>query len=507
MLLTALFLAVQAQTIPAPVRAAADRIRADDLARDLNYFASDALMGRNTPSPGFDSAAAYITRRLRAAGLRPMGDNGSFSQYYNVRETLADTAQAWIETPAGRVAWGNGFYLRAYPRPLVGELELVNVGHGWLVPDHNLNPYDGVNVRGKAVIVTSRAGLPAGVTLRQIGRTFGTATPPWEAAYRQGAAAVIVIAPPTQDSTAERFPRSIGGLELDPPVPSAYAAVPLPVIVVSPEVGAGLQRATSVRFNLPAATNVVHRAHNVVAMIPGSDPRLRNEYVTLESHLDGAVGRAAIEGDSIYNSADDNASGSAGNLAIAEQIARGPRPKRSLIFIWDSGEERGLWGTRHFVANPPVPLDRVVAHFNIDMIGANRAPGSADSTERRATESDEVFLIGPGVLSADADSLLERVNRSYGNMRFNRAYDRSDHEFFYPRTDAGPFLERGVLTIGFTTGIHPRYHRPADEARYLDPEKIERVTRTVLVAAWMLADMPERPRLGALPPLVPRYTP
>ena len=140
------------------------------------------------------------------------------------------------------------------------------------------------------------------------------------------------------------------------------------------------------------------------------------------------------------------------------------------------------------------------------MIGANRAPGSPDATAQDTTGPNEVYLIGPGVLSAQADALLDAVNRSYLNLRFNRDHDRVDSEFFYPRTDAGPFLERGILTIGFTTGIHARYHAPSDESKFLDPKKMETITRTVLACAWMLADAPDRPRVDkSIPPTVPQY--
>src|SRR5690606_33020408 len=100
---------------------------------------------------------------------------------------------------------------------------------------------------------------------------------------------------------------------------------------------------------------------------------------------------------------------------------------------------------------------------------------------------------GPGVLSARADALLDRLNAEYLGMTFNREWDSADSEFFYPRTDAGPFLERGILTIGFTTGIHQRYHLPRDEAQFLDPKKIEAVARTVFVSLWSLANQDERP--------------
>jgi Zn-dependent M28 family amino/carboxypeptidase len=213
-----------------------------------------------------------------------------------------------------------------------------------------------------------------------------------------------------------------------------------------------------------------------------------------------------VDGDAIYNSADDNATGSAATLSIAERMI-GVRPKRSLIFIWDSGEERGLWGTRRFVHAPPVPLDRIVAHFNIDMIGANRAPGSTDESSPDVTGPNEVYLIGPGVLSTQTNALLEATNRAYLNLTFNRRYDTPESEFFYPRTDAGPFLERGILTIGFFTGLHPRYHQPADEATHLDPKKMELIARTVFASVWALAEAAERPRIDQpIPQTVPRYS-
>ena len=256
---------------------------------------------------------------------------------------------------------------------------------------------------------------------------------------------------------------------------------------------------------MPLAATTVYRPYNVVAILEGSDPQLRQEAVTVFSHLDGAVGSRTVDGDAVYNSADDNASGSAAVLNIAEQMAKGPRPRRTVVFVWDSGEEQGLWGTRWFVHAPPVPLSQVVAHVNVDMIGASRRPGSADAESKGVTERDEVFVIGTA-LSRQTAALLDRVNADYLKLRFNRSHDTADSEFFYPRTDAGPFLERGVLTIGFTTGIHDRYHLPSDEARALDAHQLHAITRTVFASIWTLAVSVERPRIDQpMPPSVPRY--
>ena len=522
--------AAPAQQIPRAVRAAADRITADALEHDLNYLSSDALRGRNTPSAGFDTAAAYIARRLELAGLRPLGDDGTFFQHYDLRDERIDTTAAALEIDGRRFRFGADFIMRSFAAGLSGTLPIVYVGHGWVVPSERIDPYAEVDVRGKVMLVHGLTP-PRNVEVRQIGRIIANASPPHVEAARRGAAAIIYIAPASAIAEWDEARRqNVTRLELDPIVPSAYADEAVTSVLVRPHVAeallagetaagadpvaraeagsfpASFQLRRTVTFAIPLASSVVHRPYNVVAMIEGGDPARRNEYVTIESHLDGAVGRSAQNGDSIYNAADDNASGSAANLALAEQLMTAPRPKRSMIFIWDSGEERGLWGTRRFVHDPPVPLENVVAHVNIDMIGASRAPGSPDSVSAETTGPNEVYLVGPGVLSARADSLLQRVNRAYLDLRYNRSFDRGDSQFFYPRTDAGPFLERGVLTIGFFTGLHARYHRPSDEARYLDPEKIEAIARTIFVSAWMLADAAERPGIDKeIPPTVPRH--
>jgi hypothetical protein len=523
--------AADAPILPAAVRAAADGIDAARLARDLEYLSSDALLGRNTPSPGFDSAAVYIARRLEAAGVRPLGDDGGWFQYYDLREESIDTAAAWIEIGGRRFRFGEDFVMRSFAGPLTGELPVVYVGHGYTVPGHDIDPYRDVDVRGKLVLVHGPPAVPPGVELQQIGRLTVNAGTPFVEAEQRGAAGILFIAgEPSLNGWSLLRRANTTRLELHPIVPSAYAALPVTSALLQPELidallagervdgaamreraeardyGASFQLDRTVTVNIPLASSATHRPYNVVAMIEGSDPVLRHQYIVIESHLDGAVGRAALDGDSIYNAADDNATGSAANLAIAEQMMRAPRPKRSIIFIWDSGEERGLWGTRHFVNSPPVPFDSIVALVNIDMIGANRAPGSADENSPDVTGPNEVYLTGPGVLSAQVDARLERVNREYRNTVFNRAFDRPDHEFFYPRTDAGPFLERGVLTIGYFTGLHRRYHRPNDEAQYLDPTKMEAIARTIFAGVWALADQTERPGIDrGIPPTVPRY--
>jgi hypothetical protein len=531
LLLCGLLLQSHPTTLPPAVRQAAERITADGLKKDLEFLSSDALKGRNTPSPGFDTAAEFVAARVKAAGLEPAGDGGTFFQRYTMRESELDTASASIEIEGRRFRFGDDFVLRAFAGPVAGTFPVVYAGHGWTIPDRTIDPFAGVDVKGKIVLAHGPRALPKGVDIPLIGRVNVGATTVFDEAHRRGAVAVILIAQAgALKGWAQLRGQNLVQRELAPTVPSAYAAVPITSVMVTAQVAealmsaervdgasistrgesqdypASFQLAKSIGVTLTPRTTTDHRPYNVVAVLKGSDPVLRDEYVVIESHLDGAVGSRAVNGDDIYNAADDNASGSAGTLAIAEALAAGPRPKRSTIFLWDSGEERGLWGTRFFVAHPPVALDRIVAEINVDMIGANRAPGSPDADAPGTTGPNEVYLIGPGVLSAGVDRLLEAVNRDYLNLRFNREHDRGDSQFFYPRTDAGPFLERGILAIGFTTGIHARYHGPADEARYLDANKMEAIARTIFAAAWLLADVPERPTIDKpMPATVPDY--
>jgi Zn-dependent M28 family amino/carboxypeptidase len=530
-LLVVSFQAASPPALPAPVRTAADGISAERLAADLAFLSSDALEGRATPSPGFDTAAEFIARRLQAAGVAPAGDAGAYFQRYRMVEARVVPADSFIEIGGTRLALDDGFVLRSFSAPTSVSAPVVYVGHGWVVPGQGVDAFAGLDVRGKIVLTHGPRAMPKGVPIQQLGRvTVGASNVTAEAA-RRGALAVLMIpqAGGQAGSWEQMRGQNLVRRELDPSVPSAYAAPAITTALLSrasadvllrgerydgatlvargdaEDYPAGFTLTKPVRLTI-TATTVTYRPYNVVATIEGSDPARRGEYLTVAAHLDGAVGTRAVDGDGVYNAADDNASGSAAMLSIVEQMMKAARPRRSILFLWDSGEEVGLWGTRHFVANPPVPLSSIVAHVNIDMIGATRAPGTADADSPDVPGPHEVYLIGPGVLSARTNALIERVNRGYLNMTLNRKDDRPESEFFYPRTDAGPFLERGILTIGWNTGLHRRYHQPSDEARYLDPVKIQAVARTVLATLWAMADAEERPSIDQpIPPSVPRY--
>lgn len=521
----------QGPVLSAPARAAADRISAPQLAWDVAQLASDDLKGRNTPSPGFDAAADYLIARLQKAGLTPAGDQGDFRQHYDLDDTRLDTARAGLTIGARRFAVGHDVAMRTLGLPKSGTVPVVYVGHGWTVPARGIDSFAGVDVSGALVLAHGPRVTPTGVGISQVGRVTVGARSVIDEAARRGAIGVLFI---TQASELLRWDdlRSGGQVrrEMVPNVPSAYATPETPSLLLSPDAtrallegemldgyaalqapeggpyAASFRLKKSVTLDLPLAQSTRLRPFNVVARLDGTDPTLRAEVVTVAAHLDGAVGTREVAGDAIYNAADDNASGSAGLLAIAEQMATA-RPKRSIVFVWDSGEEQGLWGIRWFVHAPPVPRSAIVAHVNVDMIGSSR-PDTAEPAEgvKGVTRRGEVYMLGPTVLSRQADALITRVNAEYQGVQLNRAFDRTDSEFFYPRTDAGPFLERGILTIGFNTGTHERYHLPSDEARALDPVQMQQVARLMFSVVWAVADAPQRIGIDQpMPASVPRH--
>ena len=225
------------------------------------------------------------------------------------------------------------------------------------------------------------------------------------------------------------------------------------------------------RFPVTVPSAPAGTGPNVVGILPGADPARAGQYVVLVAHMDHVgVGRP-VNGDSIRNGADDNASGTAGLMAIAEALAGvSPRPARSVLFIATSGEERGLLGARWFVRHPTVPLDSIVGLVNLDMIGRNRP--------------DSVYLNGWG--KSEVSDLVRRLAAEHPELGLSVGPDEEDRPVTPADSDHWPFQHRGVPYIFFYTGPHPDYHRPGDEPARVDADKASRVAR---LAALSLLEM------------------
>jgi Peptidase family M28 len=219
-------------------------------------------------------------------------------------------------------------------------------------------------------------------------------------------------------------------------------------------------------------------APNLAAVLEGRDRRLRREYVAVSAHLDH-VGVRPGRADSVYNGADDNASGVAGLLAIAEAFSRPEaRPARSLLFLVPSGEEKGLWGSAYYVDHPTVPLHDVVADLNMDLIGRNW--------------HDSVIVTGTDM--STLGETLHRVNAARPQLRMAPLADRWPEERIFYRSDHYNFAVKGVPVLFFTSGTHADYHQPSDDADLIDVEKASRLVRLVFHVGAAVANAPERPR-------------
>jgi Zn-dependent M28 family amino/carboxypeptidase len=203
----------------------------------------------------------------------------------------------------------------------------------------------------------------------------------------------------------------------------------------------------------------------------------------------GAPGRVTkgAEDDRIWNGADDDGSGTVAVMALAKTFAAGPRPKRSLLFVWHAGEERGLLGSRYFADYPSVPMDQIVAQLNIDMIGRNR--------DDKASEANTVYLVGSDRISTELHNLNGAANGELPkpltlNYEFN---DPTDLEQIYYRSDHYSYAVKGVPIIFFTTGLHADYHANTDEVSKIEFEKMTRITQLIYETGWRVANLDHAP--------------
>jgi Zn-dependent M28 family amino/carboxypeptidase len=249
--------------------------------------------------------------------------------------------------------------------------------------------------------------------------------------------------------------------------------------------------------------------HNVVGIVRGSDEVLNQTYVAFGAHYDhvgyseaelrqgggGGPGRVTpgASADRIWNGADDDGSGTVALMALARAFAGQPRPKRSLLFVWHAGEERGLLGSRYFVDYPSVPLDAIVAQLNADMIGRNR--------DNNPTEADTVYLVGSDRISTELHEISRDANGALPapltlNYEMN---DPADPEQLYFRSDHYSYAARGTPVIFFTTGLHPDYHANTDDVSRIEFAKLTRITQLIYETGLRLANLdraPVRDNLG-----------
>lgn len=437
-----------------PLADAAATITADDMIERIGVLAHDSMRGRDTPSPGLESAARYIVREFRRMGLEGGAEGGEFIQRYPFPLIGLDTLNVSLAIsgmPA--LTYGDHYLVYAGSESSI-DAPLAVVGPAAAFAESA--PAAG-SLAGK-VTVAALAG-PYG---RDMAIAMDRAR---SAAESAGALATIFVLP--ADFTAETYAQFRA--RLGSPRRTLGGLTNRPMVLVRHDIGARLMDATgaaTVALRAPTSRERDDTAPNVIAILRGGDPALADEYVVFSAHMDHVgVGRPDADGDSIYNGADDNASGTAALLALAEHFARNPA-RHSLLFVALDAEEQGLRGARAFVAAPPVPKEAIVLNVNMDMVslsakgelyaaGAAKYPELREPLQRVAARAPVRLLLGHDtpVPTAQDDWTMQ--------------------------SDQGAFHEAGIPFVYFGVEDHPHYHKPSDELRNVTQSFFVRAVETV----------------------------
>jgi hypothetical protein len=513
LLLAALSLAQPggAANIPLPAPEATSSITARDLRKHLTFLASDELGGRYTLSPSNRVAARYLASQLESYGYRGAARDGSFFQKVPLSYRNIDLGNSRVSISGSgskqQFGYADGFSIDI-PEDMSFGGDLVFVSYGIASSANHYDDYEGLNVKNKIVVAIE--GMPDSLN----GVRLGADEQVDRAALARGATGAIKI-PEAQVLLAwNEIKASLAGQQqLDlPPLRHASDRV-LRSVTAGPDLIKALAKAMGKQntdltspakkelkpMQIAAKAEVRLRvdvkeappAQNVAGVLEGADPKLKDEYVVFSAHYDHL--KTADTGE-VFNGADDDGSGTVSVLEIAQAFSVGPRPKRSILIVFHTGEELGLFGSEFNTDyEPVVPLARLVADFNIDMVGRSRPEGDDDPRDRALTDKDSIYIIGADKLSTELNQLNEQTNSETARLRFDYTYnDERNPERFYYRSDHYNYAKHGIPVIFYFTGVHRDYHKATDDVDKIDFEKMERIDRMIFATGWRVANLDHR---------------
>jgi hypothetical protein len=479
-------------------------ITPERMEQHIGCLASDAMMGRATPSPGLDSAAAYIAREFDKIGITPCNNVRFQSLNMNTIELGKDNHLLVVKdnkTVDMPVKTGFIPFEVTAGRRVAGSV--VFAGYGITAPEYGYDDYAGIDVKGKIVVaLRHEPGENDSTSIFKGTRatSHSSVMEKTRTAREHGAAALVLVTGPANHlvlqptgypwpsmARSKLFgspPTTIGISENDK-IPVVHAGQDFIVALFGSvdslkSIQKRIDAATKPQsFAMPDATidlkvdTKVTASHvdNVIGYIEGSDPVLKNQAVVIGGHYDhiGYRKSSPVIKDSIFNGADDNASGTSGVLAIAEAFAHSRvKPRRSVLFVLFAGEERGLLGSQVYVANPIIPLKQTVAMLNLDMISRN----GIDS-----------LTIVDSLTSPMLYNLIKDENRHVGFTL------RTMDDGMFGRSDHANFSAKGIPSMFFFTELHRDYHQVGDNPDRTNPSKAARVAQLVFRTAWRLANM------------------
>jgi hypothetical protein len=495
------------------------QINSERMKADIQFMSSDELQGRQTLSPQSEIVGRWIASEFVRSGLKPVG-NGYF-QHFAVSSSVPDEGRSGLRI---EITQNHSTVVRDFSTASPGASDttgaelsgpVVFAGFGISAPEYGYDDLAGLDVRGKVLIVFDHEPAED--------RTDSPFKGTWNTRYayrlykqqkakEKGAIALLIVggesrrhsAPPAAPDE-DRFRRGASSpmqylTSLDP-VPTRWISESQANEMLKPggKTAAELRREIDstlkpqsfaldgVKATIRIATHDRRTldGRNVVGVLEGSDPKLKDEYVVISAHYD----HLGTQNGRIFHGADDNASGVAGLLEVMRAWQQsGIRPKRSLLFVAFEAEEALMVGSMGFVESPPVELQHIVADLNADMIGRDEDTYRAKPDEHR----NSVNIVGT-LYSPDVRAAVERANRSVG-LTLDYKMDRDDSENMFGRSDQYSFALKNVPEVLFMTGFHPDYHTSRDTWDRIDYHKLVKITRLMFLTSLELADAPQRPR-------------
>ncbi len=486
-------------------------ITADDLRKHLTIIASDEFEGRETGEVGNEKAANYIAEEFKGMGLPAIGENNSYFQPVIFTWTRWNSVSMEVNGKSYRHLWDYiTFPERNNHQPEIETDEVIFLGYG--IDSKKYSDYKGVDVKDKVILIYK------GEPINRKGKSKVTGkknTSEWSenwdkkliAAKKHGVKTVLIIENEIQKMLGENRKFLIGPkitLGEDGQASVNYAnSYFISTNVAKKIMGSSYKKVVKARkkmqkrgrskaVRIPCSIKLKQDKYqrqlignNVMGYVEGSDPKLKDELVVLTAHYD----HLGKKGDDIFNGADDNGSGTSTIMEVAQAFAtakkEGKGPRRSVLLMLVTGEEKGLLGSQYYVEKPVFPLANTVVDINVDMVGR--------VDNKYKDNPNYVYVIGSDRLSTELHDINEAVNDKFTNLTLDYTYNaESDPNRYYYRSDHYNFAEKGIPAIFYFNGTHADYHRSTDTVEKINFEKMEKIGRLVFHTAWEIANRDKR---------------
>lgn len=489
-------------------------ITPEDLKKHLVIIASDSLEGRDTGSPGQKKAAEYVSKYFKSYGLQPIADNGDGTKSYLQKYKLYKRSfgDVYVKIDGKKYEFNKDFYLNGLLN-VPEEIETPVVLAGYGIEESSYNDYANVDVKDKAVLIFEGEPKSADGKFLLSGtseKTKWSGPVSWQQkaklALAKGAKYIFVITEKSgEDLDKEIRQRAVMSRRFSAPTLKPVQESPngIASFVLTPDMAASLLKTSpqklgkikadldktgkpltkgptgSVAFRVERVSEIID-TENVAGFMEGSDKK--DEVLVISAHLDH-IGISA--NGEINNGADDDGSGTVSIIEIAEAFskakAEGKGPRRSILFLNVTGEEKGLFGSEYYSENPLLPLANTIADLNIDMIGR--------VDEAHKNDHKYVYVIGADKLSSELHAISEEANKKYVNYKLDYTFnDPKDPNRFYYRSDHYNFAKKNIPVIFYFTGVHEDYHRPGDDVEKILFEKQAPIVKLVFYTAWELVN-------------------